>query len=78
MEINVDYVAVCVVDLLGAPRYREVSAGDQRGRAPEQVVTALAELASAALATAAADGLRVVAATGAAATGRAVGRLPSL
>jgi predicted NBD/HSP70 family sugar kinase len=63
LEINVDYVAVCVVDLLGAPRFREVAIGDQRGRSPEQAVAALAELASAALAAAAAEGLRVVAAT---------------
>src|SRR5471030_2679356 len=31
LEINVDYVAACVVDLLGAPRHREVAVGDQRG-----------------------------------------------
>jgi predicted NBD/HSP70 family sugar kinase len=63
LEINVDYVAVCVVDLLGAPRYRDVAVGDQRGRSPEQAVAALAGLASDALAAAAAEGLRIVAAT---------------
>jgi predicted NBD/HSP70 family sugar kinase len=63
LEINVDYVAVCVVDLLGASRYREVAVGDQRGRSPIQVMATLAGLASAALSAAAADGLRVVAAT---------------
>jgi predicted NBD/HSP70 family sugar kinase len=63
LEINVDYVAVCVVDLRGASRYREVAAGDQRGRSPAHVMASLAELASTALAKAAAEGLHVVAAT---------------
>jgi predicted NBD/HSP70 family sugar kinase len=63
LEINVDYLAVCVVDLLGASRYREVAVGDQRGRSPVQVMATLAGLASTALSMAAADGLRVVAAT---------------
>jgi predicted NBD/HSP70 family sugar kinase len=63
LEINVDYVAVCVVDLLGALRYREVAVGDQRGRSPVQVLATLAGLAATALSVAAADGLHVVAAT---------------
>jgi predicted NBD/HSP70 family sugar kinase len=62
LEINVDYVAVCVVDLLGASRFREVVIGEQRGRSPEQVAATLSSLASTALAAAAAEGLRVVAA----------------
>ena len=32
LEINVDYLAACVVDLLGTSRCREVAVGDQRGR----------------------------------------------
>jgi predicted NBD/HSP70 family sugar kinase len=63
LEINVDYLAVCVVDLLGASRYREVVLGDQRGRSPVDVLATLAGLAATALAVAAAEGLRVVAAT---------------
>jgi predicted NBD/HSP70 family sugar kinase len=63
LEVNVDYVAACVVDLRGASRHREVAAGDQRGRSPVQVMASLAELASTAMTQAAAEGLRVVAAT---------------
>jgi predicted NBD/HSP70 family sugar kinase len=63
LEINVDYVAACVVDLLGRPRHREVVAGDQRGRSPEEVTATLAELAAVALGGAAAAGLQVVGAT---------------
>jgi predicted NBD/HSP70 family sugar kinase len=63
LEINVDYVAACVVDLRGRSRHREVTVGDQRGRSPEDVVATLAGLASSALSVAASQGLRVVAAT---------------
>ena len=64
LEINVDYVAVCVVDLLGASRFREVVIGDQRGRSPEQVVATLAESRVALPSPQpTAEGLRVVAAT---------------
>jgi predicted NBD/HSP70 family sugar kinase len=63
LEINVDYVAACVVDLLGEPHFREVVPGDQRGRTPAQVLGTLAELAAAALDSAAAEGRRVVGAT---------------
>jgi predicted NBD/HSP70 family sugar kinase len=62
LEINVDYLAACGVDLLGDSRHREVAVGDQRGRSPVQVLATLAELAAVALGKAAAEGLRVVAA----------------
>jgi predicted NBD/HSP70 family sugar kinase len=63
LEINVDYVAVCVVDLVGASRYREVVVADQRGRSPVQVMATVAGLAAVALSAAAAQGLRIVGAT---------------
>jgi predicted NBD/HSP70 family sugar kinase len=63
LEINVDYVAACVIDLLGATRQREVVVGEQRGRSPEQVIATLAELGATVLGMAAADGLQVVGAT---------------
>jgi predicted NBD/HSP70 family sugar kinase len=45
LEINVDYLAACVVDLTGAERATVISAGDQRGRAVSEVVRDLAALA---------------------------------
>ena len=62
LEINVDYVAACVVDLLGNARHREVVVGDQRGGSPAEVMATLAGLATTALSVAAAEDLRVVAA----------------
>jgi predicted NBD/HSP70 family sugar kinase len=50
LEINVDYLAVCVCDLRGAVRYRAALGHDNRESAPELVFEALAELAGAALA----------------------------
>jgi predicted NBD/HSP70 family sugar kinase len=50
LEINVDYLAVCVCDLRGALRYRAAVGHDNRGSAPEIVFDALAELAAEALA----------------------------
>ena len=35
LEVNVDYLAACVVDLTGTVRHRELRPGDQRGRAPD-------------------------------------------
>ena len=60
IEVNVDYVATAVVDLTGAVTHRTVDAADQRGRAPEEVLAAAAELAATTLRAARADGLRVV------------------
>lgn len=59
IEINVDYLAVCVVDLAGGIRHRSVLPGDQRGRAPERTCAAAAELAGQAVEAATADGLTV-------------------
>lgn len=58
LEVNVDYVATCVVDLTGAVRHREVRPGDQRGLAPAESVARLADLAVDALAVMARLGLR--------------------
>jgi predicted NBD/HSP70 family sugar kinase len=63
MEVNVDYLAACVVDLTGAVRHRSVVLGDQRGRPPEAVLAELADLAAAALGTAQRRGLPVGGAT---------------
>jgi predicted NBD/HSP70 family sugar kinase len=45
LEINVDYLAACVVDLTGAVRTTVISEGDQRGRAVAEVLGDLAALA---------------------------------
>jgi predicted NBD/HSP70 family sugar kinase len=45
LEVNVDYLAACVIDLSGAVRHREVRHADQRPRTPEQVLATLDELA---------------------------------
>ncbi|HET6173560.1 MAG TPA: ROK family transcriptional regulator [Gaiellales bacterium] len=50
LEINVDYLAVCVCDLRGAVRYRASVGHDNRENLPELVFEALAELAGVALA----------------------------
>src|SRR6195952_1531902 len=50
LEINVDYLAVCVCDLRGAVRYRAAVGHDNRVSSPDLVFAALAELAGAALA----------------------------
>ena len=59
LEINVDYLAACVVDLTGAVRHRDVHRADQRGRPPERVLDDLAALAAAAVAAATAEGVSV-------------------
>ncbi len=45
LEINVDYLAACVVDPTGAVRHRAVRRVDQRGRAPEEVLADVATMA---------------------------------
>ncbi|WP_223297319.1 ROK family protein [Catenulispora acidiphila] len=45
LEINVDYLAACVVDLTGAVRATVISAGDQRDRSVSEVLADLAGLA---------------------------------
>jgi predicted NBD/HSP70 family sugar kinase len=57
LEINVDYLAACVVDLTGAVRHHFTWDADLRGRPPVAVVDQLATLAGQALASASADGL---------------------
>jgi predicted NBD/HSP70 family sugar kinase len=57
LEINVDYLAACVVDLAGTVRHRERQRGDQRGRPPAEVIASVSVLADRALAAAARAGL---------------------
>ncbi|MEU7826492.1 ROK family transcriptional regulator [Catellatospora sp. NPDC049133] len=57
MEVNVDYLAVCAVDLTGAVRHRQLRRLDQREHSPAQTWQALAELADQAIAAVAALGL---------------------
>jgi predicted NBD/HSP70 family sugar kinase len=61
LEVNVDYLAACVVGLTGAVRRREVRYGDQRGRPPDAVLDDVAALAHDFMSSAAADGVRVAA-----------------
>ncbi|MFF3323694.1 ROK family protein [Streptomyces sp. NPDC002889] len=60
VEINVDYVAVCVVDLAGTDRVRLVEHLDNRGTPPAQVLGRAAGIAARALASAAEQELRPV------------------
>nr|WP_229806861.1 ROK family protein [Actinoplanes lobatus] len=59
LEINVDYLAACVVDLTGAVRQRFVEHADQRPADPAQALAALGALAARARLAAEADGLTV-------------------
>jgi predicted NBD/HSP70 family sugar kinase len=59
VEINVDYLAACVVDLSGEVRHHAVRHADQRPRRPEQVLDAAARLAAGAVGAADGQGLRV-------------------
>ena len=63
LEINVDYVAACVVDLTGEVRVRHRRDGDNRGAPTERVVRGLRRLAVAALGDAAAQRIRCAGAT---------------
>ena len=60
LEVNVDYVAVSVEDLTGAVRYERRSYRENRGSAPGPVLDRIGAAARAALAAAAADGLRPI------------------
>ncbi|MFJ8076890.1 ROK family protein [Streptomyces sp. NPDC096176] len=60
VEINVDFVSVCVVDLAGTDRVRLVEHLDNRGSAPEEVFGRAARIAARALASAAEQDLRPV------------------
>jgi predicted NBD/HSP70 family sugar kinase len=57
MEINVDYVAVCVSDLLHQVRFHRVEAVDNRGIEPGRVLDRAARLVRTAVDAAAAEGL---------------------
>lgn len=57
LEINIDYLAACVVDLAGVVRHHEVRRADQRPRRPDEVLAELAELAAVAQAHAERAGL---------------------
>jgi predicted NBD/HSP70 family sugar kinase len=56
-EINVDYLAACVVDLTGAVRHRLVEHADQRPARPAAALAGLGRLAARARTLAEADGL---------------------
>ncbi|MEV6398595.1 ROK family transcriptional regulator [Streptomyces sp. NPDC051907] len=60
VEINVDYVSVCVVDLAGTDRVRLVEHLDNRGAPPAQVLGRAAGIAARALASAEEQELRPV------------------
>jgi predicted NBD/HSP70 family sugar kinase len=60
VEINVDYVSVCVVDLAGTDRVRLVEHRDNRGAPPDRVLGRAAGIAARALASAAEQELRPV------------------
>ncbi|WP_141576305.1 ROK family transcriptional regulator [Actinomadura sp. WMMA1423] len=59
LEVNVDYLAACVLDLARQVRYRHVVSSDNRGREPGAVLAALSALAGEAVAAAAGQGLTV-------------------
>ncbi|MEO3824172.1 ROK family transcriptional regulator [Actinomadura sp. B10D3] len=59
LEVNVDYLAACVLDLAKQVRYRHVVSADNRGREPAAVLAALSALADEAVAAAAGQGLAV-------------------
>jgi len=59
LEINVDYLAACVVDLTGVVRHRFVTRADQRLLPPAEALAALGGLAARARAAAEADGIEL-------------------
>ncbi|MGP4025429.1 ROK family protein [Actinomadura sp. 3N407] len=59
LEVNVDYLAACVIDLGKRVRYRHVISADNRGREPGAVLAALAALAAEAVSAVAGQGLTV-------------------
>jgi predicted NBD/HSP70 family sugar kinase len=59
LEVNVDYLAACVVDLARRTRVQYVEVGDNRGRDPAAVVEQLVRLAGAAVAAAGTQGLTI-------------------
>jgi predicted NBD/HSP70 family sugar kinase len=63
LEVNVDYLAACVVDLTGRVRHRQTHRSDQRGRSPESALDDVAGLAGVAMRAAAADDLSIAGVT---------------
>ena len=59
LEVNVDYLAACVVDLARRTRVQYVEVGDNRARGPDAVAELLARLAAAAVAAAGTQGLTI-------------------
>lgn len=59
LDIQVDYVAACVVDLTGAIRYQHIVAQDQRGRSVQEVLDRTVMLANRITAAAQDAGLRL-------------------
>jgi predicted NBD/HSP70 family sugar kinase len=59
LEINVDYVAVCVTDLVGRVRYLRTRPRDSRGQPPTRVLGRAARMARTAMRTAEDEGLTV-------------------
>jgi predicted NBD/HSP70 family sugar kinase len=59
LEINVDYLAACVLDLAGTVRHREIQPGDRRGVDPARVLSSAAALASRAVLAAEDQGLTI-------------------
>ncbi|HJW35967.1 MAG TPA: ROK family protein, partial [Actinomycetes bacterium] len=59
LEVNVDYLAACVVDLARRIRVQYVEVGDNRARDPGAVVELLVRLAGAAVAAAGTQGLTI-------------------
>lgn len=57
LEINVDYLAVAVLDLLGRVRHRRVVRRDNRGTEARRVVQAVARLGRSALTSSTSEGL---------------------
>ncbi|SCG52054.1 ROK family protein [Micromonospora coxensis] len=63
LEVNVDYLAACVVDLTGQVRHHEVHRADLRPLSPADALARLVELAGRARATADRHGLTLAGAT---------------
>jgi predicted NBD/HSP70 family sugar kinase len=59
LEINVDYVAVCVTDLVGRVRYLRTRPRDNRGQPPTRVLGRAVRMARTAMQAAEAEGLTV-------------------
>jgi predicted NBD/HSP70 family sugar kinase len=59
LEINVDYIAVCVTDLVGRVRYLRTRARDNRGQSPARVLGRATRMTQTAMQAAEAEGLTV-------------------